>query len=132
MYRRNAWTRLTRGIGMMGISLSPGAPGLGIRETTCSYGRLPGSALRLWRPRSARSCLLARDLLPEHGIYGQRPDDSFRPEPGAGRCRRPGNAGRLSAVRPGAIGVYYIGFQLANPNLAPGPNQALTLWVCTA
>jgi hypothetical protein len=25
-----------------------------------------------------------------------------------------------------------ITFQLANPNLAPGPNQALTLWVCTA
>jgi uncharacterized protein (TIGR03437 family) len=33
---------------------------------------------------------------------------------------------------PGAIGVYYIGFQLSNPNLSPGPNQPLELWVCTA
>lgn len=33
---------------------------------------------------------------------------------------------------PGAIGVYYIGFQLSNTNLSPGPNQPLELWVCTA
>jgi len=33
---------------------------------------------------------------------------------------------------PGAIGVYYVGFQLSNPNLKPGPNQPLALWVCTA
>jgi uncharacterized protein (TIGR03437 family) len=33
---------------------------------------------------------------------------------------------------PGAIGVYYIGFQLSSSALQPGPNQSLQLWVCTA
>jgi uncharacterized protein (TIGR03437 family) len=45
-----------------------------------------------------------------------------------------GNGEQVVSVQyvPGAIGVYYIGFQLTNPNLSPGPNQALALWVCTA
>jgi uncharacterized protein (TIGR03437 family) len=44
-----------------------------------------------------------------------------------------GNGEQVVSVQyvPGAIGVYYIGFQLTNPSLSPGPNQALALWVCT-